>query len=262
MKAFKWVLIDSSEGATTTNHSKLTPEALHHIAEAVQAQINQEFAEEWGARATIRVGTIKDVKPGEWAYKFLPKLPDDPEDAAIHDITKKGVPFAICGLTACGSLFGPDGVSVDVSHEILETAGDEGANQFAFDNNHLLHAFEMCDAVEMQTYRKTCKDGTVVHVSNWLLPSWFTPGADGPYDYMTSAKIAGAVAPPGPFKTAPGDGGNYQLISKWGGDKGRFAAANHIVGTRRKGEKPNWSSRAAKRLREIECLDRLAKSRV
>lgn len=261
MKPIKWVLIDSTLGATTKNHSKLSPEALHLIAEAVQDQVNHEFAAEWGAKAKIRVGTINDVKPGEWAYKFLPELPDDPDDVAIHDITKKGVPYALCGFTTCGSLFGPDGVSVDVSHEILETAGDVGANQFAFDNNHLLHAFEMCDAVEMQTYRKTCKDGTVVHVSNWLLPSWFTPGAAGPYDYMTSEKIRGAVAPPGPFKTAPGHGGNYQLISKWGGDKGRFAATNHIAGTRRKGDDPNWSSRAAKRLKEIARLNQLAKSR-
>jgi hypothetical protein len=94
-------------------------------------------------------------------------------------------------------------VSVDASHEILETAGDEGANQFANDNKGLLHAVEMCDAVEIQTYGKTCKDGTVVQVSNWLLPAWFIPGAADPYDYMSFAKISGAVSPPGPLQTAP-----------------------------------------------------------
>ncbi|HEV2576773.1 MAG TPA: hypothetical protein VGU25_06150 [Acidobacteriaceae bacterium] len=261
MNAVKWVLIDSTQGATTQDGSKLSPAVLNHIAEAVQDQVNQEFAAEWGAKTTIRVGTKNDIQPGEWAYDFLAKLPDAPKDSAYHDINGNGVPFALCAVTTCGSLLGPTGVSVDASHEILETAGDEGANQFANDNKGLLHAVEMCDAVEMQTYPKKCKDGTVVQVSNWLLRSWFAPGAAAPYDYMTSAKIKGAVSPPGPLQTAPGHGGNYQIISKWGGDKQAFAAANHIVGTRRKGNDPNWSSRAGRRLKEIQRLDQLARLR-
>jgi hypothetical protein len=151
-------------------------------------------------------------------------------------------------------------VSVDASHEILETADDEGANQFANDNKGLLHAVEMCDDVEVQTYGKTCEDGTVVQVSNWLLRSWFIPEAAGPYDYMTFAKIPGAVSPPGPLQTAPGHGGNYQIISKWGGDKQVFAAAHHIVGTRRKGNNPNWSSQAGRRLKELQHLAQIAQA--
>ena len=255
MNAVKWVLIDRTNGATTQDGSKLSAAVLAHIAEAVQDQVNKEFAAEWGAQATIRVGAnANDIQPGEWAYGFVASLPDAPGASAYHDINNKGVPFALCAVTTCGSLLGPNGVSVDVSHEILETAGDEGANQFAYDNKSLLHAVEMCDAVEVQTYAKTCKDGTAVQVSNWLLRSWFAPGAARPYDYMTSAKIAGAVSPPGPMQTAPGHGGNYQIVSKWGGDKQVFAAAHHLIGTRRKGMQPHWSSRAGRRLKEIERL--------
>jgi len=137
---------------------------------------------------------------------------------------------------------------------MLETAGDAGANQFANDNHGLLHAVEMCDAVEIQTYGKTCNDGTVVQISNWLLRSWFIPGAAGPYEYMTSAGISGAVKPSGPLQTASGHGGNYQIVSKWGGEKQVFAAAHHLIGTRRKGMHPNWSSRAGRRLKELERL--------
>jgi hypothetical protein len=71
---------------------------------------------------------------------------------------------------------------------------------------------------------------------------------------MTSAGISGAVKPPGPLQTAPGHGGNYQIISKWGGDKQAFAAAHHLIGTRRKGMHPNWSSRAGRRLKQLEHL--------
>jgi len=255
MNAVKWVLIDSTNGATTQDGSTLSPAVLAHIAEAVQAQVNQEFAAEWGAQATLRVGAnSNDIQPGEWAYGFVASLPNAPGASAYHDINGTGVPFALCAVTTCGSLLGPNGVSVDASHEILETAGDEGANQFANDNNGLLHAVEMCDAVEVQTYGKTCNDGTVVQVSNWLLRSWFIPGAAAPYDYMTSANIAGAVSPPGPLQTAPGQGGNYQIISKWGSDSQVFAAARHLMGTRRKGMHPNWSSRAGRRLKQLEHL--------
>jgi hypothetical protein len=254
MNAVKWVLVDSTNGATTKDGSKLSPAVLAHIAEAVQDQVDQEFATEWGARATLRVGTENDIQPDEWAYGFVKSLPDAPGASAYHDINANGVPFALCAVTTCDSLLGPTGVSVDASHEILETAGDEGANQFANDNKGLLHAVEMCDAVEVQTYGKTCNDGTVVQVSNWLLRSWFIPGAAGPYEYMTSAGISGAVKPPGPLQTAPGHGGNYQIISKWGGDKQAFAAAHHLIGTRRKGMHPNWSSRAGRRLKQLEHL--------
>jgi hypothetical protein len=230
---------------------------LAHIAEAVQDQVNQEFADEWGAQAVVRVGAdAKDVQPGEWVYGFVDQLPDAPGASAYHDIDGNGVPFSLCAVTTCQDLYGPQGVSVDTSHEILETAGDEGANQFANDNKGQLHAVEMCDAVEVQTYPRTCKDGTVVRVSNWLLRAWFNPGHAGPYDYMSSKTLPGAVAPAGPLQTAKGNGGNYQIIAKWGGDHQVTAAgaSSHIVGTRRKGPNPNWTSRAARRLRDLERL--------
>jgi hypothetical protein len=260
MNAVNWVLLDSSSGAATQDGSRIVPLVLDQIAEVVQDQVNQEFAAEWGGKATIRAGASENIKPGEWVYGFVPTLPEAPGASSYHDISGKGVPFALCAVTTCGSLLGPMGLSVDVSHEILETAGDKDANHFANDNKGLMHAVEMCDAVELQTYGKTCKDGTVVQVSNWLLRSWFTPGEVGPYDYMTLAKIPGAVSPPGPLITAPGHGGNYQIISKWGGDKKVFAAGNHIVGTRRKGNNPHWSSRAGRRLKQIERLARIAEA--
>jgi hypothetical protein len=254
MNAVKWVLIDNTKGATTQDGSRLSRDALEHIAEAVKDQVNGEFAAEWGAHATVRVGKdLKDVRPGELTYVFLKSLPDDPDASAYHDI-KKGVPYALCAVSTCTDLYGPDGVSVDASHEILETAGDEGANEYANDKKDTLHALEMCDAVEVQTYEKKCKDDTVVRVSNWLLRSWFNPQGAGPYDYMSLAKLPGAVKPPGPLRTAPGKGGNYQIVAKLRGEKEVDAVKNHIQGTRRKGMHPHWSSRAARRLRNLAQL--------
>ena len=120
MNAVKWVLIDNTKGATTTDGSKLSAAVLSHIAEAVNSQMNQEFAAEWGTQATVRVGANpKDIRPGEWAYVFLPTLPNAPGASAYHDVNNKGVPFSLCAVTTCESLYGPYGLSVDASHEIL-----------------------------------------------------------------------------------------------------------------------------------------------
>jgi len=255
MNAEKWVLIDNTKGATTQDGSALSSAALKLIAEAVQNQVNNEFSKEWGTQIAVRVGEgLNDIRPGEWAYIFLPALPDAPGASAYHDIKGKGVPYSLCAVGTCHSLYGPNGISVDVSHEILETAGDQGANQYANDNKGLLHAMELCDAVEVQTYTKKCADGTEVQVSNWLLRSWFIPGSSGPYDYMSSAQLPGAVAPPGPLQTAPGEGGNYQIITKWGGSKQVFALSRNIEGKRRKGPVPHWSTRAGRRLANLEEL--------
>jgi hypothetical protein len=100
VNAVRWVLIDSTKGATTQDGSKLSPAVLRHIAEAVQHQVSREFAAEWGAHATIRVGASeRDIQPGEWAYGFVPTLPDAPGASAYHDINGKGVPFALCAVT-------------------------------------------------------------------------------------------------------------------------------------------------------------------
>jgi hypothetical protein len=75
---------------------------------------------------------------------------------------------------------------------------------------------------------------------------------------MTSASLPGAVAPSGPLQTAPGQEGNYQIISQWGGDRQVFAAAaHHLTGARRKGMHPHWSSRAGRRLQQLERLTQM-----
>src|SRR5580693_1083220 len=136
MNAVKWVLIDSTNGATTQDGSTLSPAVLAHIAEAIQDQVNQEFAAEWGAQATLRVGpNPNDIQPGEWAYGFVASLPDAPGASAYHDINGNGVPFALCAVETCQDLYGPEGISVDASHEILETAGDIGANLYSDDKH-------------------------------------------------------------------------------------------------------------------------------
>jgi hypothetical protein len=237
------VFIDETNGAATSSGQTLTPKALAAIAEAVQLQANQHIAPEFGGVVGIRVGTSStDVRTDETVCAFAPTLPDVPGASAYHDQNGKGVPVIYVAVTTCDTVLGQgSSVSVDVSHEIAETLGDPGCNQLADDGAGTLHARELCDAVEMQTYPYVCKDGTIVWLSNFLLPGWFVPGSPGPYDYMSMMGLSGAVAPPGPMQTAPGNGGNYQITAPFSA-----SGETQVTGTRRKGA-AHWTSRAARR---------------
>jgi hypothetical protein len=246
-----WVLIDNSNGAKCVDGSNLSQSVLVHIAEAVMTQMNGEFADEYGGSVQIRVAANStDVREGELAYSFEPTLPDAPGASAYH-VDNGGEPAAYCAVTTCANLLGANGISVDVSHEIAEAQGDPGCNRLLDDTKGQVHADEKCDAVEMQSYPKTCVDGTSVQVSNFLLQAWGTPGASAPYEYMSKTKLSGAVAPTAPMATAKGHGGNYQIVASFSDRSETQVTAKHagadLVGTRRKG-KPHWTSRAARRL--------------
>lgn len=247
----RWVLIDESNGAKCTNGETVNPSALAHIAEAMSKQLNGEFADEWGGLAAVRVGSSSaDVQPGEWVYAFVASFTDAPGASAYHDVNGQGVPVAYCAVTTCDSLLGQNGCGVDGSHEACEAQGDPGCNLMADDNNGTLHAIEVCDPVEVQQYPITCDDGTQVWVSNFVLKSFFIPGAAAPYDYMCKANIAGGVTPPGPMQTAPSpDGqGNYQIEEPSEQSQETQVLGRHIVGNPRKLQKVGHpTSRASRR---------------
>jgi hypothetical protein len=246
-----WVLIDNTKGAKCADGTTLNQSVLVHIAEAVMAQMNNEFADEYGGTVQIRVASSgTDVRTGELAYSFEATLPDAPGASAYH-VDNGGEAAAYCAVTTCATTLGANGVGVDASHEIAEAQGDPGCNRLLDDTHGQVHADEKCDAVEVQSYAKTCVDGTAVQVSNFLLQAWGTPGASGPYDYMSKAGLPGAVAPTAPMATAKGHGGNYQIVAPFSdGSQSQVTAKRgiaEVVGTRRKG-KTHWTSRAARRL--------------
>jgi hypothetical protein len=249
-----WVLIDDSGGAKTTSGESLTPAALAHIVEAVQLQLDGEVHDEYGQQTALRVGSsATDIRDGESVYAFVATFPDEPDASAYHDVEGKGVPCSFCAITTCDTLLGlGSSVSVDASHELCEAHEDEGCNQEADDGSGRMHARELCDPVEVQSYVKTCADGTQVGVSNFVLRSWFIPGAVAPFDFMSAAGLIGAVAPPAPMTIAAGAGGNYDIENPSTTSQETQVMARgtkappHIVGTRRKGA-PHWSSRAYRR---------------
>ncbi len=210
MSVTKWVLIDETNGATCGDGSKLDPTTLQRIAVACDAQLNNEYSDEYGGQFCVRAGKDStDVQPGEQVYAFVPSLAQAPGASAYHDTDGNGVPVSYCAVETCSSLLGPSGISVDASHELLEAAADPSCNLMADNLAGMLIAYEVGDPVEVQTYASSVDPG--VQLSNFVLRSWFNTKASAPFDYMSKAGILGAVAPPGPLQIAPGNGGNYYI---------------------------------------------------
>jgi hypothetical protein len=75
-----------------------------------------------------------------------------------------------------------------LSHETLESWADIYANLWGDTGNGSCYAYELGDPVESDSYSigVTAKDGTHVlgTVSDFVLPSWFDPDGQAPYDHL------------------------------------------------------------------------------
>lgn len=200
----RFVLLNEAGGATPSSGETMTPEILAQIAAACEVQLNAHLSPEWGGNFEVRAGTgAGDIQPGEIVFVLLSALPGAPGAIAYHDSDGNGVPVLFDAITLSDSLYGQgNSVSVAISHELCETAGDEGCNDWCDDGAGNSFAKELSDGVENFSYAIGA-----VYVSNFLLKSFFVPGRKGPYDYMSSAGLGG-VGPAAPFVTAVG---GYQI---------------------------------------------------
>lgn len=162
--------------------------ALPAIAEALQESVGDgsPFADAWGQLGvTFRLGIVpppSDRRPGELAIHIRPSLPETPQAAAYHDVID-GVPDIEVGRDTFETLTsGAFALSVGIDHEVKETLKDFGANQeSSLPDGRTAKAFEMCDEVQNTSY--PAANGT--HLSNFLLPSAFIPGAPAPWDFLS-----------------------------------------------------------------------------
>jgi hypothetical protein len=122
-------------------------------------------------------------KAGEIAINIRPTIPEAPQAVAYHMVTG-GIPDIEVGLDNVDSLTsGSDSLLCAITHEVGETMGDPGANRLAElqDGSGKARYLEISDRVQNTTY-KTADGGDT---SNFLLPSAFTPGASGPWDFVS-----------------------------------------------------------------------------
>ena len=168
------------------NHTngQISDEEFQNVIRAVNRQIDGDFAPYWGFGAQLRLEGRSQKKPSE--HSLADMRGDavlyvwdhiDSEAAGYHERNDAGIPFGYVFLDLSAALEEP--WSVTLSHEALELIGDPENNLFVagqhprIPRRRVFHWYEMCDAVQDENYEI---DG--VSVSNFVLPLYFTPGAE------------------------------------------------------------------------------------
>jgi hypothetical protein len=162
-------------------NGKIKDADLQSCIRAINRQIAEDFEPYWSFGAQLRLEGRTGTKPSKTA---LPDLRGDAvlylwdevdvDDAlGYHDSNQRGIPFGFV-FTELSKKLG-ESWTVTLSHEALELVGDAQANLLvqgphpAHPDQTVFHWFEMCDAVQAETYQI---DG--VEVSNFVLPLYFT----------------------------------------------------------------------------------------
>lgn len=165
------------------NRSKIVQDA--QVLEAVRAinrQIKEDFEPYWSLGATLRLegsvgkksDTLNMTEMRGDAILYLLDKADVSDALGYHEANFCGIPYGFVFIALCKQL--KENWTVSLSHEALELIGDAQGNllvQGPHPTNpgkEVFHWFEMCDAVQSQTY---LIDG--VEVSNFVLPLYFTP---------------------------------------------------------------------------------------
>lgn len=165
------------------NHTngQITDEELQRVIRAINRQVSEDFEPYWSLGATLRLEGKSGLKPekqelpdmrGE-AIIYLWDKADIPGALGYHDRNNRGIPFGFV-FTQLSQAVG-ESWTVTLSHEALELIADPEVNLLAMGPHPanpdaiVFHWYEMCDAVQAETYQI---DG--VEVSNFVLPLYFT----------------------------------------------------------------------------------------
>jgi hypothetical protein len=217
---YPFVLLDLTTSATPSN---LVPApAFAGFIEAWLEQINGPFAAAWGAiPVSFRVGNgPTDRQPNEIALNYRDTIPEAPGALAYHTITN-GIPDIEIGVDLFSSVSDQgESICSGCSHELLELLGDPGANRWADRGTGVMDAFEMSDFVQNTGYA-ACNG---MWVSNFLLRSFFNPGAAGRWDQM------GVMQAPDDVSNGYGiQAGSPADVTQIGGVKAMRAHGNRLI---------------------------------
>ncbi|MBT5457395.1 MAG: hypothetical protein HOK82_12365, partial [Rhodospirillaceae bacterium] len=167
---------------SVVNFSELDDRDLQIAIRAVNRQIQEDFAPVWGTVWNLQLhgsgfnaNDIENLQEefiqGE-AVLYMVDEGHVPNAAGYHSINGREMPFGFVFITD------PDDWTVTLSHEALELIIDPTVNVLVpgpdprpgNQNNTVLHAYEVCDAVERTSY--FIDD---VRVSNFITQQWFFP---------------------------------------------------------------------------------------
>ncbi len=166
------------------NHSKvISDEEVQQVIRAINRQIRDDFEPYWSFGATLRlegpigqrarVSSLSDMR-GD-AVLYLLDGVNALGATGWHLANYRDIPYGFVFLGLCDQI--KEAWSITLSHEALELVGDPMTNLLV-EGNHpadrrrrVFHMFEMCDAVQAESYSL---DGILL--SNFVLPSYFSLG--------------------------------------------------------------------------------------
>jgi len=150
---------------------------------AINRQIAEDFAPYWSFGAQLRLegmtGRAKErnaMDPADMrgdAILYVRDVVRITDAEGFHERHFSGIPYGIVFLEMSKKL--NEDWTVTLSHEALELTGDPENNLLVQGphpkkpRHQVFHWFEMCDAVQNETY-----EIDHVHVSNFVLPLYFT----------------------------------------------------------------------------------------
>jgi hypothetical protein len=153
---------------------------LQRAIRAVNRQIAGDFAPYWGFGAQLRLEgrsgrgrtALQQVDMRGDAVLYLRDAAKVTDAEGYHDRHFFGIPYGFVFLELSKAL--KEEWTVTLSHEALELIGDPETNLLVQGphpavKRKVFHWFEMCDAVQDETYAIDA-----VHVSNFVLPLYFT----------------------------------------------------------------------------------------
>lgn len=169
------------------NHTngQLSDEQVQGAIRAINRQIKEDFEPYWSLGATLRLEGKAGPKPKQQeaadmrgdAIIYLWDKTNVANALGYHDRNNRGIPFGFVFTELSASL--EESWTVTLSHEALELIADPEVNLLvagphpANSNLDVFHWYEMCDAVQAETYK--IDD---VEVSNFVLPLYFTGGEE------------------------------------------------------------------------------------
>lgn len=197
---------------------------------ACAAQLREEFATAWEiVPPEVEFSGDGSEDPAAYIMAIF-DTSTQPGAAGYHDTDAAGKPR--------GFVFADAGqVSVTLSHELCEMVKDPSCTLWSQTPDGNMRAFEMCDAVENDTYQKNG-----IAVSNFVLPNYFAaPAQPGPTDYL--GKLNGQPAP------ARSPGGYDIVIDTAGQPSQEFSSHMATMPAAKLAAKSHPGARTARRIR-------------
>jgi hypothetical protein len=214
-------------------YKQLTAAEVRKVVNALQVQVNRDFAPAWGIEAELKYyNSPKEVPDHAWQMVIL-ESSDEAGDLGYHELTPSGKPL---GRVFAGTINRQkDSWTNTLSHELLEMLGDPETSRYVFrqhrNGSGILYAYENCDACQDSSFGYKING---VLVSNFVYPSWFEeyhpPGTR--FDHLKLIKKAFELLPGGYIPTyVIGKSKKWKMMN--GPKIAKAAKTEPVAGTRR-----------------------------